>query len=78
MPARHADTPNHSLWDVRGVGHNGDRMLTSACGLQALFDVPGCQASQYQSKRCAIIESSRAPARGGTLSHCCDELINFT
>jgi len=46
MQARDAGTPNHSLWDVPGVGHNGDKMLTSACGLQALFDMPGCQASQ--------------------------------
>jgi pimeloyl-ACP methyl ester carboxylesterase len=46
MQARDANTPNHRLWDVPGVGHNGDRMLTSACGLQALFDMPGCQASQ--------------------------------
>jgi pimeloyl-ACP methyl ester carboxylesterase len=42
MQARDAGTPNHSLWDVVGVGHNGDKMLTSACGLRALFDMPGC------------------------------------
>jgi hypothetical protein len=32
------------VWDVPGVGHNGDKMLTSACGLQALFDLSGCDA----------------------------------
>jgi pimeloyl-ACP methyl ester carboxylesterase len=42
MRARDRGTPNHSVWDVPGVAHNGDKMLTSACGLQALFDVPGC------------------------------------
>jgi len=42
MAARDGGTPNHRLWDVQGVGHDGDRMLTSACGLQALFDLPGC------------------------------------
>ena len=46
MRVRDAGTPNHSLWDVQGVGHDGDGMLTSPCGLQALFDVPGCKASQ--------------------------------
>jgi pimeloyl-ACP methyl ester carboxylesterase len=45
MQARDAGTPNHSLWDVQGVGHEGDKMLTSPCGLQALFDLPGCEAS---------------------------------
>ncbi len=42
MKGRDAGTPNHRLRLVRGVGHNGDRMLTSACGLAALFDAPGC------------------------------------
>ncbi len=44
MQARDHGTPNHSLWDVEGVGHEGDRMLTSPCGLKALFDLPGCDA----------------------------------
>jgi pimeloyl-ACP methyl ester carboxylesterase len=44
MQARDHGTPNHSLWDVEGVGHDGDRMLTSPCGLKALFDVAGCDA----------------------------------
>jgi pimeloyl-ACP methyl ester carboxylesterase len=42
MAARDNGTPNHVVWDVSGVGHNGDKMLTSACGLKALFDLPGC------------------------------------
>jgi hypothetical protein len=42
MRARDGGTPNHSVWDVQGVGHEGDRMLTSPCGLKALFDLPGC------------------------------------
>ena len=42
MQARDGGTPNHSLWDVQGVGHDGDKMLTSSCGLEALFDLPGC------------------------------------
>ena len=46
MAARPGGTPHHRLWDVNGVGHNGDRMFTSACGLQALFDLPGCAESQ--------------------------------
>jgi pimeloyl-ACP methyl ester carboxylesterase len=46
MQARDAGTPNHTLWDVEGVGHDGDKMLTSRCGLTALFDVPGCEAGR--------------------------------
>jgi pimeloyl-ACP methyl ester carboxylesterase len=44
MAARDAGTPNHLVWDVPDVGHDGDRMLTSPCGLAALFDLPGCAA----------------------------------
>ena len=44
MAARDGGTPNHRLWDVRGVGHDGDKMLTSPCGLAALFQLSGCAA----------------------------------
>jgi len=46
MARRDKGTPNHKLWDVDGVGHDGDKMLTSACGLAALFDLPGCKAAE--------------------------------
>lgn len=46
MARRHRGAPNHRVWDVAGVGHDGDRMLTSKCGLTALFDVPGCGAER--------------------------------
>lgn len=46
MQRRDGGTPGHKVWDVPGVGHNGDRMLTSPCGMQALFDVPGCGANR--------------------------------
>jgi pimeloyl-ACP methyl ester carboxylesterase len=46
MQARNAGMPNHQLWDVKGVGHDGDKMLTSPCGLKALFDLPGCLAGK--------------------------------
>jgi pimeloyl-ACP methyl ester carboxylesterase len=44
MAKRDGGTPNHRVWDVQGVGHDGDKMLTSPCGLAALFDLPGCIA----------------------------------
>ena len=44
MKERDAGTPNHHLHLVPGVGHDGDGMLTSACGLAALFDAPACDA----------------------------------
>jgi pimeloyl-ACP methyl ester carboxylesterase len=46
MRSRDQGTPNHSIWDVPGVAHDGDKMLTSACGLAALFDRPGCAAAK--------------------------------
>jgi pimeloyl-ACP methyl ester carboxylesterase len=46
MATRDGGTPNHKVWDVRDVGHDGDKMLTSPCGLEALFDLPGCAAER--------------------------------
>ena len=43
MQAREGGTPNHTLFVVPNVGHNGDKIFTSACGLTALFDVAGCR-----------------------------------
>jgi pimeloyl-ACP methyl ester carboxylesterase len=45
MQARDGGTPNHRLWDVPGVGHEGGKMLNSPCGLTAVFDIPGCEAA---------------------------------
>ena len=45
---RHPTGLNHRLWEVSGVGHEGDRMLTSPCGLAALFERPGCKAPESQ------------------------------
>jgi hypothetical protein len=45
MQARNNGAPNHSVWDVPGIGHRGGRMLASPCGLKALFDKPGCDAA---------------------------------
>lgn len=42
LRGRHPDGFRQKLLLVQGVGHDGDRMLTSACGLAALFDRPGC------------------------------------
>ena len=35
---------NHRVLEVPGVAHDADKMLTSQCGLAALFDQPGCAA----------------------------------
>ena len=35
---------SQALHDVPGVAHNGDRMLTSDCGLATLFDARGCRS----------------------------------
>jgi pimeloyl-ACP methyl ester carboxylesterase len=44
MAKRDGGTLNHRVWDVQGVGHGGDKMLTSPCGLAALFDLSVCVA----------------------------------
>ena len=45
LRSRHLDDFHQSLSLVQGVGHDGDKMLTSACGLADLFDKPGCRAA---------------------------------
>jgi len=42
LQARHPAGLAQRLWEVPGVGHDGAKMLGSACGLAALFDKPGC------------------------------------
>ena len=46
MQARDNGTANHSVWDVPDVGHEGGKMLNSACGMMAVFDIPGCAAAR--------------------------------
>jgi pimeloyl-ACP methyl ester carboxylesterase len=43
MKARDNGAPNHTLYEIANVGHDGDRMFTSPCGLTALFDTAGCK-----------------------------------
>lgn len=45
MAKRNHRTQSQDL-DVPGVGHDGDQMLTSRCGLAALFDSAGCSAER--------------------------------
>ncbi len=45
LRARHPRDLMHRLVHVPGVGHNGDRMLTSECGMAVIFDRPGCGSS---------------------------------
>ncbi|MBN3727171.1 alpha/beta hydrolase [Burkholderia sp. Ac-20379] len=42
LQARHPQGLNQQLHVVPGVGHNGAKMLTSACALAAIYDTPGC------------------------------------
>ena len=43
MKMRHPNL-NHRVVEVPRVAHDSDKMLTSKCGLAALFDQPGCAA----------------------------------
>ncbi|WP_186249836.1 alpha/beta hydrolase [Burkholderia gladioli] len=42
LQGRHPQGLNQSLHIVPGVGHNGARMLGSACALATMYDMPGC------------------------------------
>lgn len=43
MEMRHPNL-NHHVFEVPGVAHDGDKLLTSKCAIAALFDLPGCAA----------------------------------
>ncbi|WP_345815379.1 alpha/beta hydrolase [Paraburkholderia sp. PREW-6R] len=43
MQTRHPDGLKQSFHIVAGVGHDGSRMLTSACALSAMFGAQGCE-----------------------------------
>jgi pimeloyl-ACP methyl ester carboxylesterase len=45
LKSRHPSGLAHRLVFVPGVAHDGDRMLTSDCGMAVIFDRPGCGAS---------------------------------
>jgi hypothetical protein len=42
MQMRHPDGLTQKAWEVPGVGHDGDKMFNSKCGLTALFDIGKC------------------------------------
>jgi hypothetical protein len=42
LEQRHPNLVRHRIFTIWGVGHDATRMFTSACGLAALFDRPGC------------------------------------
>jgi pimeloyl-ACP methyl ester carboxylesterase len=47
MQSRHPNALTQQLWDVPGVGHDGDRMFNSQCGLAALFEVKTCMTQVH-------------------------------
>lgn len=42
MNLRHPVGFLQRLWEVSGVGHDQRKMFHSSCGMEALFDIPGC------------------------------------
>jgi pimeloyl-ACP methyl ester carboxylesterase len=45
IKARHPDGFSQRLWQVPGVAHDERAMFHSPCGMQALFDIPGCPSA---------------------------------
>jgi pimeloyl-ACP methyl ester carboxylesterase len=43
--ARHAEGFSQRLWEVPGVAHDERGMFHSSCGMEALFDIPGCASA---------------------------------
>jgi pimeloyl-ACP methyl ester carboxylesterase len=47
IKARHPEGFSQRLWEVPGVAHEERGMFHSACGMEALFDVPGCASAKH-------------------------------
>jgi pimeloyl-ACP methyl ester carboxylesterase len=45
MKARHPENFSQRLWEVPGIAHDERGMFHSACGMEALFDIPGCASA---------------------------------
>jgi pimeloyl-ACP methyl ester carboxylesterase len=46
MKARHVKEFSQRLWEVPGVAHDERGMFHSPCGMEALFDIPGCSSAK--------------------------------
>ena len=46
LKARHPEGFSQRLWEVPGVSHDERGMFHSSCGMEALFDVPGCASAK--------------------------------
>jgi len=46
IKARHPEKFSQRLWEVPHVAHDERDMFHSKCGMQALFDVPGCTSAE--------------------------------
>jgi pimeloyl-ACP methyl ester carboxylesterase len=47
MKARHPENFTQRLWEVPGVAHDERGMFHSPCGMEALFDIPGCASANH-------------------------------
>ena len=47
LKARHAEGFAQRLWEVPGVAHDERGMFHSQCGMEALFDMPGCASAKH-------------------------------
>jgi pimeloyl-ACP methyl ester carboxylesterase len=46
IKARHPENFSQRLWEVPGVAHDEREMFHSSCGMEALFDLPGCASAK--------------------------------
>lgn len=47
LKARHPDGFSQRLLEVPGIAHDERGMFHSSCGMQALFDIPGCASANH-------------------------------
>ncbi len=50
IKGRHPGAFSQRLWEVPGVAHDERGMFHSSCGMEALFDVPGCASAKPSAK----------------------------
>jgi hypothetical protein len=46
LKRRHPDAFSQRLWQVPRIAHDERGMFHSSCGMEALFDIPGCDSAK--------------------------------
>lgn len=49
LKVRHPENFSQRLWKVPGIAHDEDAVFHSLCGMESLFDTPGCESAKVEN-----------------------------